>query len=207
MRTQPKRGRGRQQAAAHDEKRLQIIERCARLFDSGSYHRATMQMLADEVGLGKPTLYHYFRSKTDILFAIHQKHIEALIEGLDSQERQQATPRERLVSAGRDILLEIAEHPGYVRAFFEHYGELEGAQRAEIRARREHYFAKICAIVRAGIAAGSFRDCDVQLTAYGFLGLCSWAYQWYPRIAGKVAALEAAETLCDTFLRGLQRAS
>src|SRR6478672_10967406 len=77
-----KKKRGRTRTAAHDDKRLEIMERCADLFDSGGYHRATMQMLADEVGLGKPTLYHYFPSKTDILYAIHDSHISALIDGL-----------------------------------------------------------------------------------------------------------------------------
>jgi len=37
-----------------------------------------MQMLADEVGLGKPTLYHYFPSKNAILFAMHDAHMSAL---------------------------------------------------------------------------------------------------------------------------------
>jgi len=191
--------------AAHDDKRLQIIERCAELFDSGSYHRATMQMLANEVGLGKPTLYHYFRSKTEILYAIHQMHIAALIDGLDSEQRRGSSPEDLLVHAARDILEEIAKHPGYVRAFFEHYGELEAAKRAEIRARRMEYFAKFCDIIKTGIASGAFRKCDVEITAYGFLGMCSWAYQWYPSIADRVPPKKLAETLSATYLQGLRQ--
>lgn len=191
--------------AAHDDKRQQIVERCANLFDSGGYHRATMQLLADEVGLGKPTLYHYFASKTDILYAIHQQHIAALIEGLESEQRRGSPPREQLIHAARDILEEIAKHPGYVRAFFEHYGELEGPKRAEIRARRQEYFEKICGIIKSGIANGTFRKCDVELAAYGFLGMCSWAYQWYPSMAARLPAQKLAETLCGTFLEGLEK--
>jgi len=191
--------------AAHDDKRLEIMERCADLFDSGGYHRATMQMLADEVGLGKPTLYHYFASKTDILYAIHQKHIAALMEGLDSDQRRGATPQELLLHACCDILEEIARHPGYVRAFFEHYGELEGPKRAEIRARRQEYFDKICGIIKSGIASGAFRKCDVEVTALGFLGMCSWAYQWYPPMVAKVPPQKLAETLCTPFLQGLNK--
>jgi len=191
--------------AAHDDKRQLIIERCANLFDSGGYHRATMQLLADEVGLGKPTLYHYFGSKTEILYAIHQQHIAVLIDGLDAERRRGASPREQLIHAACNILEEIATHPGYVRAFFEHYGELEGEKRAEIRARRQEYFEKVCAIIKSGIAGGAFRKCDVELTAYGFLGMCSWAYHWYPPLAERLPAQKAAETLCGTFLEGLQK--
>jgi len=191
--------------AAHDDKRLEIIERCADLFDSGGYHRATMQMLADEVGLGKPTLYHYFASKTEILYAIHQKHIAALIDGLDSEQRRGSSPEQLLIRTCRDILQEIAQHPGYVRAFFEHYGELEGPKRAEIRARRQEYLDKVCDIIKSGVAAGVFRKCDVELTALGFLGMCSWAYQWYPPMVDKLPPQKLAETLCGTFLQGLAK--
>src|SRR2546423_10452656 len=120
-----KKDSGKVMSTAHDDKRQEIIERCADLFDAGSYHRATMQMLADEVGLGKPTLYHYFRSKTDILYAIHQQHIGILIDGLNRELARGATPDAMLVHACRHILHEIARHPGYVRAFFEHYAELD----------------------------------------------------------------------------------
>jgi len=92
-----------------------------------------------------------------------------------------------------------------VRAFFEHYGELEGEKRAEIRARRQEYFEKVCAIIKSGIAGDAFRKCDVELTAYGFLGMCSWAYHWYPPLAEHLSAQKAAETLCGTFLGGLQK--
>jgi AcrR family transcriptional regulator len=196
---------GRARTAAHDDKRQQIIERCADLFDSGGYHRATMQMLADEMGLGKPTLYHYFTSKTEILYAIHQKHIASLIERLDSEQRRGASHSDLLIHACRDILEEIAEHPGYVRTFFEHYGELDGPMRAEIRARRQEYFDKICGIIKSGIASGEFRKSDVELTALGFLGMCSWAYQWYPPMVEKISPQKLAENLCSTFLHGLSK--
>lgn len=190
--------------AAHDDKRQEIIDRCADLFDSGGYHRATMQLLADEVGLGKPSLYHYFGSKTEILYAIHQQHIASLIEGLDSEQRRGSSPRDQLIHAALDIFEEIARHPGYVRAFFEHYVELESAQRTEIRARRQEYFQKVCAIIQSGVAGGAFRKCNIELAAYGFLGMCSWAYQWYPLQASELPARQLAATLCGTFLEGLQ---
>ena len=198
---------GKPTGAARDDKRQEIIDRCADLFDAGSYHRSTMQMLADEVGLGKPTLYHYFRSKTEILYAIHQQHIGALIDGLNREQGRGAKPDELLVHACRHILDEIARHPGYVRAFFEHYAELDEPMRAEIRRRRREYFRKICGILESGVAAGMFRECDIELTAYGFLGMCSWTYQWYPAMPDRISTQALAESLCRTFLQGLNEPS
>ena len=45
---------------AHDERRLEIILHSADLFDKVGYHKMTMQMLADEAGMGKPTLLSLF---------------------------------------------------------------------------------------------------------------------------------------------------
>lgn len=193
----------RQTTEAHDEKRNEIMKRCATLFDKVGYHKASMQMLADEVGLGKPTLYHYFPSKHAILYAIHDAHMNALLAGLESSD-QKANPAHLLRSACIDILCQIAEHPGYVRAFMDHYGDLEGKMRTQIRARRKEYFDRLQAIIVQGIDSGEFRRCDATLATYAFLGMCNWAYKWYPPMAKTRSPEDVADSLCSPFFDGLR---
>jgi AcrR family transcriptional regulator len=196
--------RVRKTTAAHDEKRLEIIAHCATLFDRVGFHGTSMQMLADEVGLGKPTLYHYFASKNDILYEMHQMHIDALIRNLQlDMESGAASAAELLEKACAQTLREIARHPGYVRAFMDHYTELAGAQRAEMRKRRTEYFTRITDIIGNGIAAGKFRDVDVELATLAFVGMCNWAYKWYPKMADQTPPERMAESLCGIFLGGL----
>lgn len=191
---------------AHDEKRLDIIRCCAALFDRVGYHGTSMQMLADEVGLGKPTLYHYFASKTDILYEMHQMHIDAMLSGLAvGSDLKDLDPAKLLEDACAFALQQIAEHPGYVRAFMDHYSELEGRQRTEIRRRREEYLARITQIIGAGVAKGQFEDVDLELATLAFLGMCNWAYKWYPRMAGDHPPAKMARQLCGLFLGGLNR--
>lgn len=190
--------------AAHDEKRLAIIAHCAALFDRVGFHGTSMQMLADEVGLGKPTLYHYFSSKSDLLYEMHQLHIDALINGLKSDKLGTHTePADLLEKSCTYTLREIAEHPGYVRAFMDHYEELDGNQRTEIRNRRREYFSMIKEIINTGIAEHKFRDIDPQLGTLAFVGMCNWAYKWYPRMAEQNPPEEMAKNLCNIFLGGL----
>lgn len=186
---------------AHDEKRAEIIEHCAALFDKVGYHNTSMQMLADEVGLGKPTLYHYFPSKVSIFYAIHDTHIRILIDGLVHEAG--ADPIASLRSACIDILGQIANHPGYVRAFMDNYADLEGPMREAIRKARNSYFESVKGIIVDGIERGKFRDCDPVITTYGFLGMCNWAYKWYPAMAGKRSPAEVADALCQPFFDGL----
>lgn len=195
----------RQTTEAHDEKRNEILRHCANLFDKVGYHKASMQMLADEVGLGKPTLYHYFPSKHAILYAIHEAHMTALLDGL-ADETFSDDPLGKLRAACINILRQIAEHPGYVRAFMDHYEDLEGTMRNQIRAQRKDYFERVRGTVVSGIETGQFLDCDPDLTTYGFLGMCNWAYKWYPPLAKKHPPEDVADALCRPFFEGLSLA-
>ncbi len=200
-----KRKKPRATTAAHDDRRIDIIEHCAALFDKVGYHGTSMQMLADDVGLGKPSLYHYFRSKTDILYEMHQMHIDVLIRGLAADDAAPRDASQALEKAATLTLEQIAEHPGYVRAFMDHYRELEGKQRAEIRKRRREYLSRITNIVKSGIEAGQLRNVDPDIATLAFLGMCTWAYQWYPRIAAQNPPEKTAKDLCDIFLGGLRQ--
>jgi len=195
-------GKKRRKTEAHDEKRNEILRHCATLFDRVGYHKASMQMLADEVGLGKPTLYHYFPSKNAILFAMHDAHMSALLAGLDGEGGSDDLLG-RLRAACIDILRQIAEHPGYVRAFMDHYEDLEGKMRDHIRAQRNAYLQRVRGIIEQGIASGHFRPCDPELTTLGFLGMCNWAYKWYPPLAKRRTPEDVADAICQPFFEGL----
>ncbi|MCL2346525.1 MAG: TetR/AcrR family transcriptional regulator [Desulfobulbus sp.] len=208
MKVQVKRNAGRKSNATkvtHDEKRLEIISCCAKLFDKAGYHGMSMQMLADEVGLGKPTLYHYFASKADILFAMHQSHLEAINESMDAEAAKTSDPGELLTQACAGALQQISQHPGYVRAFMEHYDDLEGEHREQIRKGRREYFNRITCIIASGIESGEFRKLDPEISALAFVGICNWAYRWYPRMAEKNPPEQMAIQLSQVFLEGLKR--
>lgn len=187
---------------AHDERRIQIIEHCAELFDKVGYHNMSMQMLADHVGLGKPTLYHYFPSKISILYAMHDNYLGGLLAALRSEES--GDPLSSLRSVCIQILTKVATHPGYVRAFMDHYGELTGEMRSLIRAMRQEYFERIQGLVIAGIKSGRFRECDPEITTYGFIGMCNLTLKWYPTMAKERSPEQVADALCLPFFQGLQ---
>src|SRR5690554_5416202 len=101
-------------------RRDDIIRASADLFERVGYHKASMQMLADEVGLGKPTLYHYFKSKNEILHAIHEGTITQVMELHRKRLGKNLPPEELLRGVASDMLTFIKKYPGYIRAFFDH---------------------------------------------------------------------------------------
>lgn len=56
-----------------EEKRREIVEIAAQLFEELGYERTSMSLISERVGGSKATLYGYFRSKEEILLAtLHQ---------------------------------------------------------------------------------------------------------------------------------------
>jgi AcrR family transcriptional regulator len=183
-------------------KKQQILEKAAELFDKAGYHAVSVDELASAVGIRKPTLYHYFSSKDEILFGLHDVFIHLLIE--KAEARPSSGPAsESLREMMADILELMHTHRGYVRVFFEHFRELPPDSQRIITEKRDLYENMVEATIRRGIADGEFRDLNPRLLALAVFGVCNWAYQWY-RPSGPFRPPELAQFFADLLFNGLK---
>lgn len=194
--------RAAEPAAALGARQQAIVRRAAELFDSAGYSRTSMNDLAEAVGLAKPTLYHYFRSKDEILYRIHCEFIGLLLERQEARAAAGAPPVEQLRGVMGDILELMETHRGHVRVFFEHHRELPERWKLAVAEQRQRYSEMVEQILRDGVAAGDLAAVDVRLTALAMFGMCNWAYQWF-RVDGALRPRALADHLCDTLLDGI----
>ena len=52
-----------------DERRRQLLDAGARLFQEQAYEEISMRDIAHAAGVSKPLIYHYFSSKTELFKA------------------------------------------------------------------------------------------------------------------------------------------
>lgn len=196
---------GRGPTPAAEQRIREIVDEAAKLFDKVGYHAANMEMVAKASNLRKATLYHYIKSKDEILLRIHQTLIDDL--GAKHQARlDQGLQREQLMlGIITDILRAIADNRGYVRAFLEHYRELDPAMRQQISGKRLAYFKCMTDMIREGVAEGAYFSDDVEMSTLFLLGQVNWAYQWYAP-GTSPAPEQIAHDMLDTFLHGLTKA-
>lgn len=188
-----------------DERRKDIIRKAATLFDKTGYFNTSMNDIAEAVGLGKATLYYYISSKEEILYLIHEEFIDHLTALHQSRLNARMTSAQLLQEVLIDILEQIGQFPGYMRAFFDHYRELNGEMREQIDGKRDAYFRMIVDVVRQGQAQGEFHTNDPTLTTLAFFGMCNWAYQWY-NPAGHWRPREIALHFWVIFMHGISKA-
>src|ERR1700729_926589 len=137
MRAPP--GTSVRRAMSTAQRRHQIVESAAMLFDAQGYGNTSMEDVALSVSIAKPTLYHYFRSKEEILRSIHEEFIQLLTGKYLQRVSSGAEPEELVLGAMKDILSLMVTHRGYVRVFFEHHRELPAEAKRYVAAQRDCY--------------------------------------------------------------------
>ncbi len=184
-----------------DAKRREVVAQAADLFDRSGYHTTNVAAVAEAAGMRKPTLYHYFSGKDEILFWIHEEFIDLLIE--KQRERAGSPAGEALHAIMGDVLDLMRTHRGHVRVFFEHHRELSAGDQETIGSKRDTYRQLVEDVVGQGIESGEFRRVDPRLTTLAVFGMCNWAYQWY-RVEGPLDSREIATFFYDLLLNGLR---
>lgn len=115
-------------------KREDILEAAARVFSRHGYVSTDVQRIADEVGVGKGTLYLYFRSKEELFLAAEQRGLDRLIQAVEGAADEVEDPLAKTERAIRAYLTFFHDHP--------EYAELLIQERAEFRDRKKlTYFA------------------------------------------------------------------
>jgi len=196
---------GRRHTASGESKRRLLVSRAAQLFDEEGYHATSVEDVAEACGIRKPTLYHYFKSKDEILYAIHDEFIDMLVAREHERAKLELSAEQALFEVAGDFMDLLATHRGHVRVFLEHYRELAEEPKAAIKRKRDLYEGSVRSIFERGAAAGEFREIDPRMCMLAFAGMCNWAYHWYDP-AGRLSGRQVAFTFWDLFVRGLQGA-
>jgi AcrR family transcriptional regulator len=144
-------------------RREEILDAAARLFARHGYPETDTQLLADELGVGKGTLYRYFASKEELFFAAVDRAMERMKKSVEDGIAALADPLEQIAEAVRLYLAFFAEHPDFVelmmqeRAQFKHRGK-----EASYCKQREESLERWHELYRALIARGRIRDMPVE---------------------------------------------
>ena len=168
-----------------------ILNAAIALFKARGYHGASVRELAQAVDIEAASLYYHYPSKQEILLAVFERIVNALLDGLDGAMAAGVTPEEKLRSVVRfHVLAHIARQD---EAFVSHseLRSLSTPNRRRIIAKRDRYERTIRKLLTAGVRAGHFEIPDVKLTSTAILMMCSGVSDWFVgggRLTGDMVA-------------------
>jgi AcrR family transcriptional regulator len=185
----------------------EIIEAAAKVFRTKGYHAASVQDIADEVGILKGSLYHHFDSKEELLYLVVKAPIERLYDAVGGIVAMDLPAGEKLRRAIFAHLGAFDEHYPHLFVYLRETQDLKRRFRATTPLSPKQYERMWQQILRGGIKSGEFRpDLDVQVVSYGLLGMLNWLYKWYAP-AGRLGVREVADQFTKLALTGLLGAS
>lgn len=184
-----------------------ILDAADRLLARYGYKKMTMDDLAQEVGIGKGTIYLHFRSKDEIVLSHIDRIVCRVIDRLQEIAAGDTPPTAKL----RDILItRVMFRFDSVQHYTESISEVLRELRGPVLERRERYFeeeAEVCAeVLRQGQRAKVFKRQDPVATARALVAATNslLPFNLSTRELGKRRDVEEAVTrIADILLDGL----
>ena len=198
--TRPTSGRSNRRDQA--DRRQEIIDAAAAIFQAKGYAATSIQDVADAVDILKGSLYYYIKSKDDLLFEVIQEVHQGGLANLEAGKALEGSALEKIRSFVERHMTYNARNLVKMTVFFHDFRSLSPERRAVIVEERDLYDQHLRALIVTGQGEGSIRaDVDPRMAAFAILGSMNWMYQWYnpdgPKGIEEIAA-EFAELAVDS---------
>ncbi|SDH08057.1 transcriptional regulator, TetR family [Lentzea fradiae] len=181
-----------------------IIDAAVRLFASQGYDATSVQEIVKAAEVTKGALYHYFRSKDDLLFEIYRLLITAQSADLDRIIALGLPAADTVREIMRSLVVSTAERVDETSVFFRELHRLGQERMADFRAERRRYHETFLAVVEKGQADGEFSSAvpadTVVLVA---VGVVNQLPTWF-RPDGQKSPARLADEIADFVLAGLR---
>jgi TetR/AcrR family transcriptional regulator, cholesterol catabolism regulator len=188
---------------ANGGRREHILRVASRVFAEKGYRATSLQEIADEVGVTRPSFYYHFKSKQEILAAI----VDAAFERAEAAVDEATETGGSAIDQIRDFVrryVEINTEHAEVPVLFQSLGELDEEAAEAARRRRRVIDHKLARLIERGVQVGELTSSSPLIAAYGILGAANWMHTWY-RQGGRLRPEEIADMLADLALYGLAR--
>jgi TetR/AcrR family transcriptional regulator, fatty acid metabolism regulator protein len=192
-------------STGQEDKRRLILDAAVRAFARRGYHTCRVGDIAEEAGVAHGLLYHYFRSKEELLVTIFRDTWRDVLDAVRAVEETDESARERLAGIVKILLRAWRRDPDLVRVLVREVTRSSHLQQRidEIDAA----FAGIERIIVRGQEEGEFRaDVDPRMASYVFYGaieeiLTGWVLGQLED--GDEAVTRAEETVVQVICGGL----
>ena len=140
----------------------QILEAATELFAQRSYSQTDTQVLIEQLGIGKGTLYRYFPSKRDLFLAAADRVMRKLRERVGTEIAGAPDPLDQIARAVLAFLAFFAENPQFVELLIQERAQFKDRKRPTYLEHCEANVERWRALYRGLIAAGRIRDIPTE---------------------------------------------
>jgi AcrR family transcriptional regulator len=178
----------------------EVVAAAAKVFYERGYSAATVQDIADELGILKGSLYHYIKTKEDLLFRLFEqvhKEVEGVleevlaVEGLDPLQRIELYVHRQVVHNLNDLQR--------ISIYYHELDRLSPDRKQAVIAWRRRHDRFLRDLIRAAQDQGLADPAvDPGMLANCVFATVIWPYRWFR--AGRGDTPESIADTCTAFV-------
>jgi AcrR family transcriptional regulator len=180
-----------------------ILVAAGELFDQKGFNQTSLQDIADALGMSRPSVYHYFDNREQILATGVQRITERRNTFIEEMRGIDGDPVERLTNLMLVLGTLVAENPIWIRILLRDGAALPEDTRERDRKSRMAYLELIISALREGMDAGLIRPHDERVTALTIIAALGGLQGQYVSGYADVSPEDIARSTVDIILHGL----
>ncbi len=198
----------RSPAAAADKRRL-ILDAAVRVFARRGFNGCRVSDIADEAQVAYGLVYHYFRSKDEVLDTLFLERWNVMLEVIRELDEHDIAAREKLYAITSFIVDSYRHDPELMKVIIVEVTRAANSFGRTHLAKIREAYELIAGIVERAQADGTFRaTVTPQFAAMAFYGaieqvLTGWIFEVLPR--GEAEYEQAKDYVVETICGGLDR--
>ena len=184
------------------QKALEIQRVVARLFAYNGYHATSMREIGRAIGMNQSSLYHYFKSKEDILFKIMNNAVDealAILEGICSAD---LSPEEKLSDVLGFYTRYYAGDQERLTILVNEMHSLSKPFHRVLLKKQRRYVLLIRSILDELALEDKMNTLHPGVATFAFFGMVHYTVKWYHE-KGPVKPDELANQFVEIFTKGI----
>ena len=174
----------------------------ARLFAHKGYHSTSMREIARELGMNQSSLYHYFKSKEDILFTLMNQAMDSALATMEEICATDLQPHEKLNRILRFYTRYYAGDQERLILLVNEQNSLNIEHRRILVDKERRYVHLFKGIFEELEGHQMTKEIPHSVAIFAFLGMVHYTIKWYHR-DGAVDLDGLTEIFTEIFTRGV----
>jgi AcrR family transcriptional regulator len=193
------------EAVAVTDRREQILQTAQKLFAEKSFRGTSLNDVATQLGFRQQAVYHYFRSKEEILYELIDRAGQAIATSAQLTMDTDTPPADKLAEIVRNHVRQLLNNIDIFRIQFSELFKLHGDRADGLRRDMFDYVRDIADVIEAGQRAGTFVNVPPTTQALLILGMCNGTTDWYGSAQSTLSVEEIADYAAGMALSGVTR--
>jgi AcrR family transcriptional regulator len=184
--------------------RGRLLDAAVALFAEQGFDATSVQEVVDRAAVTKGAMYHYFKSKDDLLYAIYHGLISQQLADLDRIVAARLAPAAAIRAIVVDLVETTTARLAEATVFSREMHKLADEPMRVLRGQRRRYHEGLRDVVAGGQADGTFAAvASAETVTLIVFGIVNQLPQWY-RPDGPKTARQLGDEIADFVLAALR---